>query len=280
MKDQKYGLTIVARSTMVLGLLMATMCGSLSACSSDPSNEAIRSQRVLGPSSSSTQVANLRASTNVITPNAAIPTVAPPTVNVTVQPDSPEISAADESSLGSGGTPEQANPTVNAGVRLAAAARSQVGVTTAYDPAYVGLRFPGGDVDEKTGVCSDVVVRALRVLGIDLQERLNLDMKAHFSQYPTKWGLTSPDPNIDHRRVPNLATYFARRGYELPVTSDPSDYKPGDVVWIKLPLDHIGIVSDRTVEGRPMLVHNVGQGTQEEDVLFSWQIVGHYRVVS
>jgi uncharacterized protein len=268
----------MARQRKVLGLLMATTFGFLSACSSHPPKEAIGVRRVLEPSSS-TQVANFGASTNVITSNAATPTVAPPTVKVIVQPDFPEISAVDESSPGSEGTLEQPNPASSSGLRLAAAARSQVGVTTGYDPAYVGLRLPGGDVDEKTGVCSDVVVRALRVLGIDLQERLNDDMKAHFSQYPKKWGLTSPDPNIDHRRVPNLATYFIRRGYELPVSSDPTDYRPGDVVWIKLPLDHIGIVSDRTVDGRPMLIHNVGRGTQEEDVLFSWQIVGHYRVV-
>lgn len=166
-----------------------------------------------------------------------------------------------------------------AGRKLAAAARAQVGVTTGYDPAYVGLSFPGGDVDAKTGVCSDVVVRALRELGIDMQERVNRDMKAHFAEYPTKWGLSSPDPNIDHRRVPNLATYFARKGYERPITSDPVDYQPGDIVWIKLPLDHTGIVSDRTIDGRPLLIHNVGRGAQEEDVLFSWTIVGHYRVV-
>ena len=166
-----------------------------------------------------------------------------------------------------------------AGRKLAAAARAQVGVTTGYDPAYVGLSFPGGDVDAKTGVCSDVVVRALRELGIDMQERVNRDMKAHFAEYPTKWGLSSPDPNIDHRRVPNLATYFARKGYERPVTGDPANYQPGDIVWIKLPLDHTGIVSDRTIDGRPLLIHNVGRGAQEEDVLFSWTIVGHYRVL-
>lgn len=164
-------------------------------------------------------------------------------------------------------------------LRLVAAARSQVGVTVGYDPAYVGLAYPGGDVPIESGVCTDVVVRALRQLGIDLQVRIHQDMKANFSKYPSKWQLKTPDKNIDHRRVPNIATYFVRRGYELPVSDTPQDYLPGDIVWIKLPLDHTGIVSDRTKDGRPLLIHNVGRGTQEEDVLFSWDIVGHYRVL-
>ncbi len=154
-------------------------------------------------------------------------------------------------------------------------------MTTGYDPRYVGIGFPGGDVPIETGVCSDVVVRALRGIGTDLQLRINVDMKANFAKYPRKWGLKKPDTNIDHRRVPNIVTYFTRRGYALPVTEKAEDYRPGDIVAMKIPVDHIGIVSDRkTATGVPLVVHNVGNGAQEEDVLFAWQIVGHYRVVS
>ncbi len=260
--------------TNVLGFLMVV--GSLtvsSGCTADPAKQAIETSPASIPVSG--------VGDPLTVPTVAIEGASSPSTSL---PSSTQISPAT-----SGPTPSTASnlssgtPSIpkvdSAGVRLAAAARSQVGVTTGYDPAYVGLSFPGGDVDTSTGVCSDVVVRALRVLGIDLQERVNLDMKANFSEYPTRWGLTSPDANIDHRRVPNLAKYFARRGYEQPVTTDPRDYRPGDIVWIKLPLDHIGIVSDRTVDGRPLLIHNVGSGAQEEDVLFSWKIVGHYRVL-
>ena len=105
-------------------------------------------------------------------------------------------------------------------------------------------------------------------------------MKANFSKYPRKWGLKKPDTNIDHRRVPNIVTYFSRRGSALPVSANTADYLPGDIVAMKIPVDHIGIVSDRkTPAGVPLVIHNVGQGAQEEDVLFAWQIVGHYRVV-
>jgi uncharacterized protein len=165
-------------------------------------------------------------------------------------------------------------------LRLVAAARTQVGVTTGYDPSYVRLAYPGGDVPINTGVCTDVVIRGLRGLSIDLQERVHKDMAANFSKYPKLWGLKKPDTNIDHRRVPNLETYFTRRGYALPVSNDPADYKPGDIVTMRLPLAHIGIVSDRTTsDGRPLVIHNVGGGAQEEDVLFAWKLVGHYRVL-
>jgi uncharacterized protein len=164
--------------------------------------------------------------------------------------------------------------------RLVASARTQVGVTTGYDPSYVRLAYPGGDVPLNTGVCTDVVIRGLRGLSIDLQERVHKDMVANFSKYPKLWGLSKPDTNIDHRRVPNLETYFKRRGYSLPVSNNPADYKPGDIVTMRLPLAHIGIVSDRTTsDGRPLVIHNVGNGAEENDVLFRWQIVGHYRVL-
>jgi uncharacterized protein len=178
-------------------------------------------------------------------------------------------------------TTTQPAPSSDPATRLVTAARAQVGVTVGYDPAYVRLAYPGGDVPIETGVCTDVVIRAFRKLDIDLQVNVHKDMRANFSKYPKNWGLKKPDTNIDHRRVPNLATYFTRRGYSLPVTSNPADYLPGDVVAIKLPLDHIGIVSDRkSAAGTPLLIHNVGNGAQEEDVLFAWKVVGHYRALN
>jgi uncharacterized protein YijF (DUF1287 family) len=167
------------------------------------------------------------------------------------------------------------------GARLAAAAVAQVGVTRFYDPAYARLDHPGGDVPLERGVCSDVVTRALRRNGADLQQLVHEDMRAHFAAYPRSWGLRRPDRNIDHRRVPNLQRYFERRGLQLPVTRDPRDYRAGDFVAYTLPrnLPHIGVVSaQRSADGeRPLLVHNIGAGAQLEDVLFAWEIVGLYR---
>lgn len=161
------------------------------------------------------------------------------------------------------------------------AARSQIGVTTGYDPAYRRIAYPGGDVPKQSGVCSDVVIRALRPLGIDLQKEVHEDMVHHFSKYPQKWGLAKPDANIDHRRVPNLMTYFQRRGYGLATSKTADDYKPGDIVaWdLGKGLTHIGIVSDRkTAQGIPQLIHNIGQGAIEADILFEYKIIGHYRL--
>lgn len=164
---------------------------------------------------------------------------------------------------------------------LAAAALAQIGVTTSYDPAYRKLAYPGGDVPTETGVCCDVVIRALRTAhGFDLQKAVHEDMRAHFSAYPKKWGLKKPDPNIDHRRVPNLQTYFKRRGWSLAMARAAAEYLAGDIVTWDLGngLVHIGIVSDqRTRSGTPLVVHNIGRGAQQEDVLFSWSITGHYR---
>lgn len=150
--------------------------------------------------------------------------------------------------------------------RLAGAARRQIGVTVAYDPAYRRLAYPGGDVPVETGVCSDVIVRALRVLGRDLQREVHEDMKRDFDAYPKRWGLKKPDPNIDHRRVPNLMTYFQRRGYARKATRRAEDYRPGDLVTWDLGggVTHIGIVSDRkTPAGAPLILHNIGRGTRE-----------------
>jgi uncharacterized protein YijF (DUF1287 family) len=163
--------------------------------------------------------------------------------------------------------------------RLLMAAHAQQGVTTLYDGSYVRLDYPGGDVPQDRGVCTDVVVRAYRAIGIDLQQRLHEDMRRNFASYPALWGLRRTDRNIDHRRVPNLARYFERHGESLARSTQAQDYSPGDLVTWRLPgnLPHIGIVSDRSRGDVPLIVHNVGAGVQIEDVLFAWPITGHYR---
>jgi hypothetical protein len=177
--------------------------------------------------------------------------------------------------------PARVTRSENPGLEIAAAALAQVGVTTIYDPAYVKLAYPGGDVPMERGVCCDVVVRALRKIGVDLQKLVHEDMAANFAKYPKIWGLSRTDRNIDHRRVPNLQKFFERRGKALPLPGDDTDYRPGDVVAWRFPnnLYHIGIVVEGTVPGstRPWIVHNVGSGAQREDVLRAWKIIGHYR---
>ncbi len=165
---------------------------------------------------------------------------------------------------------------------LIAAARAQVGVTTRYDPSYVSLDYPGGDVPADRGVCTDVLIRALRDgADIDLQLALNRDMVPNFSAYPRNWGLSRTDTNIDHRRVPNLATLFRRLGAEIPDTAGDAEFLPGDVVTMMLPgnLPHILVVSDKlSADGkRPLVIHNIGRGTREEDVLENYPHTGHFR---
>ena len=163
---------------------------------------------------------------------------------------------------------------------LVKAARAQIGVTTIYDPAYVGLKYPGGDVPAERGVCTDVVIRALRKTGADLQKLVHDDMAAHFSKYPKIWGLKRTDKNIDHRRVPNLMTFFKRRGIAKPVTKTKSDYHPGDLVTCTVPpnLPHIRIVSDKkSADGTPLVIHNIGRGAREENRLFEFPLTGHFR---
>ncbi len=163
---------------------------------------------------------------------------------------------------------------------LVAAARSQVGVTRTYDPAYVRLAYPGGDVPLDRGVCTDVVIRAYRQLGMDLQQLVHKDMTAAWKAYPKQWQLKRPDRNIDHRRVPNLQVFFTRHGTALPLTRDAGKYLPGDVVtWMLRPgVPHIGIVSgDKSAAGVPLVIHNIGSGAQLEDRLFDFAITGHYR---
>jgi uncharacterized protein YijF (DUF1287 family) len=166
------------------------------------------------------------------------------------------------------------------GVRLARAAESQVGKTTRYDARYVRLRYPGGDVPMDRGACSDVVVRAFRALGVDLQVDVHRDIQSAWNAYPHRWGEPGPDPNIDHRRVPNLEVFFQREGKALPVTDRGSDYLPGDIVaWTDGGSPHIGIVSTRLAPSgtRYLMVHNHGSGVRIEDKLFAFKIVGHYR---
>jgi uncharacterized protein YijF (DUF1287 family) len=167
--------------------------------------------------------------------------------------------------------------------KIVAAARRQVGVTTVYDPAYVSLSYPNGDVPKDRGVCTDVLIRALRVaLSADLQQLVHDDMRGHFSSYPKQWGLSRTDSNIDHRRVPNLRTYFKRRGMALPLPKpgDFSAFRAGDFVTCTVPpnLPHIMIISDRkSDDGRPLVIHNIGAGAREEDRLADFPLTGHYR---
>ena len=152
-----------------------------------------------------------------------------------------------------------------------------------YDPSYEKIAYPGGDVSPLKGVCSDVVIRSYRKMGLDLQKEVHEDIKTAFSRYPGRklWGQTRPDTNIDHRRVPNLMVFFSRKGETKPVTRNATDYVPGDIVTWQLDngRPHIGIVTDKTAErsGNPLIMHNIGGGQVSEDVLFSWKITGHYR---
>ncbi len=167
-------------------------------------------------------------------------------------------------------------------LKLVEAARKQVGVTTMYDPAYVSITFPNGDIPIERGVCTDVVIRAFRSgLSQDLQKLVNEDMRGNFSAYPKQWGLSKPDKNIDHRRVPNLQTYFKRKGWSLTVTKTATDYQPGDIVTCTVPpnLPHVMIVSDKKGSDQtPLVLHNIGRGAQEEECLFTYPLTGHYRV--
>lgn len=166
---------------------------------------------------------------------------------------------------------------------LVNAARAQIGVTTRYDPAYVRLAYPMGDVPISRGVCTDVIIRAYRKQGKDLQVLVNNDMKRAWRHYPKLWGLKRTDKNIDHRRVPNLEVFFKRHGKQLPISKNKASYQAGDIVTWRLNaggknLPHIGIVSNKTSwNGTPLIIHNIGSGTQEENMLFHYKITGHFR---
>ncbi len=149
-----------------------------------------------------------------------------------------------------------------------------------YDPRYYTIPYPNGDVPTDKGVCTDVIIRAYRKLGIDLQQKIHEDMKANFSKYPKKWGMKSTDKNIDHRRVPNQATFFSRFGSVKKISDKAEDYIVGDIVTWDLGggITHIGIVTDRMSadKKRPLIVHNIGQGQVLQDCLFSYKVTGHY----
>jgi uncharacterized protein YijF (DUF1287 family) len=165
--------------------------------------------------------------------------------------------------------------------QLVAAAVERTTHSVTYDPAYFSIPYPNGDVPADKGVCTDEVIRSYRTLGVDLQREVHEDMKANFAAYPRKFGLSKTDPNIDHRRVPNLMTFFERKGRSLAITEDANDYRPGDVVTWELNggLTHIGILTDApsATPGRYLIMHNIGAGPRLEDVLFAWKITGHYR---
>lgn len=164
--------------------------------------------------------------------------------------------------------------------KLSDAGISIINSRIVYDPAYVSIAYPNGDVPAGTGVCTDVVIRAYRKLGIDLQKEVHEDMKANFKLYPKNWGRKSTDRNIDHRRVPNLMVFFGRKGTKKPMTKNAADYLPGDIVCWDLNGKqlHIGLViNKKSADGkRYLLVHNIGGGQVAEDILFAWKIIGHY----
>ncbi len=166
------------------------------------------------------------------------------------------------------------------GEKLSDAAIQRTKAHVRYDGSYFRISYPGGDVPENVGVCTDVLIRSYRTLGIDLQKEVHEDLKANFDAYPNLWGLKGPDTNIDHRRVPNLMVFFARKGAVLPITDNPKDYIPGDIVaWNYFGLTHIGIVVNKLSPNkkRYMIVHNFGSGTKLEDFLFDYEIIGHFR---
>jgi uncharacterized protein YijF (DUF1287 family) len=166
-------------------------------------------------------------------------------------------------------------------LKLAQEAKKLTNDQVTYDPQYFKIAYPNGDVPADKGVCTDVIIRAYRKMGIDLQQLVHEDMKAHFGLYPKNWGLKSTDKNIDHRRVPNLMVFFERKGQKLSISSKAEDYKPGDIVCWNLGggITHIGIVSNQLSEDkkRYKIIHNVGAGQVLEDFIFNYKIIGHYR---
>lgn len=166
------------------------------------------------------------------------------------------------------------------GDKLSTAAIQRTTANVKYDGSYMKIPYPGGDVPGNIGVCTDVLIRAYRTVGIDLQKNVHEDLKENFKAYPNLWGLRNPDTNIDHRRVPNLMVFFSRKGVVLPITDRPQDYQPGDIVaWNTYGRSHIGIVTNKTIwnKKRYKVVHNFGGGPKMEDFLFSHEIIGHFR---
>jgi len=197
-------------------------------------------------------------------------------VSTTAQQDSPGLFSA------ASAKPKLSEIASDEIKKLVESAVEQTTLTKRYDSKYIVIAYPNGDVPIETGVCTDVVIRAFRKAGIDLQKEVHEDMTANFSLYPKKWSLKSPDTNIDHRRVPNLQTFFTRKGKSLPITNKGTDYKPGDVVAWDLDdkgMTHIGLVSNIHNEStkRYLIIHNIDSGAKAEDKIFDWKIIGHYR---
>ena len=179
-------------------------------------------------------------------------------------------------------TPPRSEP-LSFPLKVAAGAELRATKAEIYDPAYVKLAYPGGDVADDRGVCTDTVIRAFRHAGVDLQVEVHEDMRTNFAAYPRMWGLTKPDRNIDHRRVPNLETLFKRKGGAKLISDKASDYLAGDVVSWRLTgsgLPHIGVVTRKRQNGQPLIAHNIGAGTREEACLFSWPMSGWFRFES
>ena len=209
-----------------------------------------------------------------------------------IPPTLPFLLLLATASCGQGQSPSQRDSTAQTlpdslpapsilGLKISDAALRLTHDTVQYDPAYFAIAYPNGDVPADRGVCTDVVIRAYRKLGIDLQKEVHEDMKAHFEAYPKIWGLKKTDTNIDHRRVPNLMTFFSRHGAQQPLTQNGADYLPGDLVTWDLDggLTHIGIVVNQKSadQKRYLIVHNIGRGQEVSDCLFEYAVTGHYR---
>lgn len=176
--------------------------------------------------------------------------------------------------------PRTPDETASFAVKVAIGAELRAKKSEVYDPAYVQLAYPMGDVADDRGVCTDTVIRAFRHAGVDLQVAVHEDMRGNFSAYPKMWGLTKPDRNIDHRRVPNLETLFRRKGGSRAISKTAADYRAGDIVSWRLTgggLPHIGVVTRKVQGGQPVIAHNIGAGTQEEPCLFNWPMSGWFR---
>jgi uncharacterized protein YijF (DUF1287 family) len=176
--------------------------------------------------------------------------------------------------------PPVAGEDVPFSIKVAIGAEQRARKNEIYDPAYVKLAYPMGDVPDDRGVCTDTVIRAFRHAGVDLQVAVHEDMVWNFSAYPKGWGLKKPDRNIDHRRVPNLETLFRRKGGARTLSTRAADYLPGDIVSWRLTgggLPHIGVVTRKRAGGQPLIAHNIGAGTQEEPCLFDWPMTGWFR---
>jgi uncharacterized protein YijF (DUF1287 family) len=175
---------------------------------------------------------------------------------------------------------QPADADVSFPVKVAIGAELRAQKVEIYDPSYVKLAYPMGDVADDRGVCTDTVIRAFRHAGVDLQVEVHRDMRADFAAYPKIWGLTKPDRNIDHRRVPNLETLFRRKGAARTISTSAADYRPGDIVSWRLTgggLPHIGVVTRKKLNGQPFIAHNIGAGTREEPCLFDWPMSGWFR---